>query len=293
MSHALGRLRDLFGDPILVRIGGAMQPTVRALAMRGPLDATLEAVRGLLAPSAFDPARSNRRFRLMMPDIVVDLLLTPLLAQVQAQAPSVSLETIPWQSPDDLGQDLARSIDFVIAVSSMRPLLRGFRSCLLYKDRDIIAVRRGHPRAAELSSLAAFRAARHVAVIPRGAHRDLIDDWLLERGVPRDIAVIVPGYLQALHVAARSDLVSFIPGRLVTEEAARLALHAVKPPLDPGVDEQHLFYPERAIHDPGSIWLRGVVTTLVVEYRRIRVQKRASILRGGRHDRGSKQAPLR
>ena len=67
-SHALQRLREVFGDPLLVRAGVRMELTPRALALRGPLAQTLEQVRGLFVPDAFDAARSERQLRRMMPD---------------------------------------------------------------------------------------------------------------------------------------------------------------------------------------------------------------------------------
>jgi hypothetical protein len=38
-----------------------------------------------------------------------------------------------------------------------------------------------------------------------------------------------------------------------------LSLKALTPPLDPGIDEQFMFYPTRAQFDPGSAWLRKLV----------------------------------
>src|SRR5215470_12175235 len=73
-SHALQRLRDIFGDPLLVRTGARMELTPRALALRSPLAHALEQVRGLFVPDAFDAGRSERQFRLMMPDLAVELL---------------------------------------------------------------------------------------------------------------------------------------------------------------------------------------------------------------------------
>ena len=70
---------------------------------------------------------------------------------------------------------------------------------------------------------------------------------------------MVPGYLEALHVVARGDLVAFVPRRLIAALSKRLSLVAVTPPLDPGIDEQFMFYPTRAQMDPGSIWLRGIM----------------------------------
>jgi DNA-binding transcriptional LysR family regulator len=70
---------------------------------------------------------------------------------------------------------------------------------------------------------------------------------------------VVPGYIEALHVAARTDLVAFVPRRLIAALAKPLSLTTVAPPLDPGIDEQFMFYPTRAQMDPGSIWLRKMM----------------------------------
>ncbi len=50
-------------------------------------------------------------------------------------------------------------------------------------------------------------------VIIRGQPEDLIDTWLRSKGIERHIALVVPGYLEALHVTARTDLVAFVPRR--------------------------------------------------------------------------------
>jgi DNA-binding transcriptional LysR family regulator len=120
-------------------------------------------------------------------------------------------------------------------------------------------VRRGHPAGAKLRKRDAFLNARHVAVINRGQNEDLIDTWLRAKGIERKIALVVPGYILALHVTARTDLVAFVPQRLIAALSKQLSLVSVTPPLDPGIDEQFMFYPTRAQMDPGSIWLRRLM----------------------------------
>jgi hypothetical protein len=73
------------------------------------------------------------------------------------------------------------------------------------------------------------------------------------------VCAVVPGYIDALHIVARTDLVAFVPSRLIAALAKPLLLQAVTPPFDPGIDEQFMFYPTRAQFDPGSIWLRKLV----------------------------------
>ena len=255
-SHALQRLREVLGDPLLVRAGARMELTPRAQALRGPLAQVLDQVRGLFIPDDFDAVSSERRFRLMMPDLAVELLVPPLMAKITALAPNVRLDVVPWRGPAIFTAEFARTIDLVISIGNA---FGGFHRQRLYIDSDALAVRRGHPAGAKLKKRDAFLNARHVAVIIRGQNEDLIDGWLRGKGIERRIALVVPGYIEALHVAARTDLVAFVPQRLIRALSRQLSLVSIKPPFDPGIDEQFMFYPTRAQMDPGSIWLRKLM----------------------------------
>jgi DNA-binding transcriptional LysR family regulator len=254
-SHALQRLRDVLGDPLLVRVGARMELTPRAQALRGPLAQALDQVRGLFVPDDFDAARSERRFRLMMPDLAIELLVPPLMEKITARAPNVRLDIVPWRGPA-ITAEFARTLDLVISIGNA---FKGFHRQLLYTDSDALAVCRAHPDRSKLRRRDAFLNARHVAVVIRGQSEDLIDDWLRSKGIERQIALVVPGYIDALHIASRTDLVAFVPRRLIAALAKPLALTAIAPPLDPGIDEQFMFYPTRAQFDPGSIWLRNLM----------------------------------
>ena len=255
-SHALQRLRDLIGDPLLVRTGARMELTLRAQALRGPLAQVLDQVRGLFVPEDFDAARSERQFRLMMPDLAVELLMPPLMEKITQAAPNVRIDVVPWRGSAIFTAEFVRTIDLVISIGNA---FSGFHRQRLYTDSDMLAVRRGHPAGTNLKKRDVFLNARHVAVVGRGQAEDLIDTWLRGKGIERRIALVVPGYIQALHVTARTDLVAFVPRRLIAALSRQLSLVSVTPPLDPGIDEQFMFYPTRAQMDPGSIWLRKLM----------------------------------
>jgi len=213
-------------------------------------------VRGLFTPDEFDAAVSERHFRLMMPDLAVELLMPPLMEKVTKLAPGVTIDVVPWRGPAIFNVEFARTIDLIISIGDA---FKGFHRQRLYVDSDALAVRHGHPVGARLKKREAFLGARHVAVVIRGQNEDLIDRWLHTKGIERRIALVVPGYIEALHVAARTDLVAFVPRRLIAALEKQLSLKTVTPPLDPGIDEQHMFYPTRAQFDPGSIWLRQLM----------------------------------
>lgn len=256
-SHALQRLRTMLSDPLLVRVGARMELTPRALSLRAPLAQTLDQVRGLLTAQSFDAASSQRRFRLMMPDIIAELFLPLLATKVGEQAPGVRLEAVPWRAPATITSEFARSLDLI--VSCLADAYTGFHRQPLYDDSDALAVRKGHPDGKRLSDPKMFFKARHIAVVGRGDTEDLIDIWLREKNLSRQVSLVVPGYIQALHVVARTDLVAFVPRRLIAALAEPLALMTITPPLDPGIDKQFMFYPTRAQVDAGSIWLRNLV----------------------------------
>jgi DNA-binding transcriptional LysR family regulator len=256
-SHALQRLREIIGDPLLVRAGGRMQLTPRAEALRAPLAEVLEQARRLFVDDEFQPAASTRRFLLMMPDHVVDLLMPALIQRTSWRAPGVRLDVVPWRGAAAITGELARTIDIVIACTSGP--LAGFHQQSLFADTEAIAVRRVHRVAARLRQREAYLKARHVAVVGRGQREDPVDTWLRENGIERRIAIVVPSYLQALHVVARTDLVGLVPRRLIEALKGPLCLMAVTPPIDPGLYEESMFHPVRADAEAGSIWLRNQI----------------------------------
>jgi DNA-binding transcriptional LysR family regulator len=256
-SHALRRLRDLLGDPLLVRVGPRMEVTPRAQALREPLAAALAQVQVLFEIEAFDPATTRRRFKAMIPDVSTSILLPPLVRRLEVEAPHAALTLIPFLTPRLMTPEIAAALDFAIAYQAHD--FPGFHRERLYLDSDALAVRAGRERAAELSTLDGFLAARHVAVVSRGESVDPIDAWLESLGYRREVVLTTPTYLQALEAAARTDLVAFVPTRLIEARGPDLGLQRVAPPLDTGFDEQFLLVHARLAQDPANLWLRGLV----------------------------------
>lgn len=257
MSHALKRLRRLLEDPLLVRVGPRMQLTARAEALRNPVQDALSRVRDLFIGEGFAPAHSTRTFQLFVADNASDLLLPPLLKQLQEEAPNVCIRVQPWRvnMPDPF--ELARLVDFAIACVPHK--FNGFYQQRLFKDRDACAVRRGHPIATRMADPEVFLYAKHVAVVGREFTEDPVDTWLRQEGLTRAVALTVPHYLQALHVVAQSDLIAVLPERLIRAYAEILDVDAVAVPLDVGTFDEYLLHPARSHADPGCVWLRGVL----------------------------------
>lgn len=260
MSHSLNRLRTLLGDPLLVRVGARMQLTTRGEALRHPVREVLARARDLLVTAHFDPATSTRTFRLFMSDYAADLLLPPLVRQLRAKAPGVSIRAHASGISSLDPAQLAGAVD--LAVSCVPDRFKGFYQQRLFTDRDALAVRCGHSLLSRSVTPDVFLQAGHVAVAGPEFAADPVDDWLRKEGRRRNVVLTVPHYLQALQVVAESDLIAVIPERLIQADAEARDLEVVAVPLDVGTFDEYQLHPATSHADPGSVWLREVLQSV-------------------------------
>jgi DNA-binding transcriptional LysR family regulator len=256
-SHALARLRDLFDDPLLVRVGTAMVRTPRAEALRKPLAQFVASAQAVLRLDEFDPHTSKRTFRFMLADLVSHLMMPPLLARLAGIAPGIRIEIIAWRGPALWTDRMLSEIDFIVTTFNRE--FSGFSRSPLYEDKDTLAVRAGHPRKRALSTVKGFQASQHVAVVGAGEARDELDEWLDRVRLHRNVAVAAPSHLIALRFAAATDYVAFVPRRFAAARKAELGLALVKPPIDPGVDIFYLMTPVKSASDRGALWMKSQV----------------------------------
>jgi DNA-binding transcriptional LysR family regulator len=260
MSHALSKLRSLFADPLLVRIGGRMQLTLRAQSMRRPVKDALERVYEVFISDSFVPASSTRTFRIFMSDYTSNLLLPSLLKKVRRTAPGVRLEVHPWKGIHADSNDHEQIPDAVVACQTHD--LPGFYRQRLFTDRDVCVMRSGHDLWRKKLNLSTFLDAPHVAVAAVEFSADPVDTWLQELGRTRFVVATVPHYIDALHLVAQSELIAVVPERLVQAYASVLNLVIKKIPLDVGTFDEYLLHSARTHADIGCSWLRELIKGL-------------------------------
>src|SRR3954468_19267789 len=89
VSHALSRLRELFGDALFVRKAYGLEPTRHALELAPRVDALLHAMNDAIGLRDSFAARSTTRgFRIAAPDHLTTLIAPPLLSAFARYAPS-------------------------------------------------------------------------------------------------------------------------------------------------------------------------------------------------------------
>lgn len=255
VSHALGRLRRAFGDPLLVRAGRHLVPTPRAAALGAETRAILAAVDGLLAPAAFfDPATLTRTFRVYATDHVLAVLGAAFDRQLAERAPRAGVQFLA-NPADEVPALRDGSVDLAIgAYDALPPELSIQR---LFDDRFVCVLRGAHPRACSKLTLARYLALEHVLVAPRGRPGGAVDELLAERGLSRRVARTVPHFLAALLLVSESDYVVTISERLARALAPRFGLELAALPLSSEPYTLSQIWHPRWDHDPAHRWFRG------------------------------------
>jgi len=91
MSRALDRLRDAFGDPLLVRSGRVYERTPRGERVLREIEPIMRRLQAIVRDEEFTPAQSQERFRVAMSDHGSTILLPALLERLRKEAPQSEL----------------------------------------------------------------------------------------------------------------------------------------------------------------------------------------------------------
>ncbi len=253
VSVQLAKLRELFGDPLLLPAQRGMRPTARADELRGPLREALEALGRAVAPTrAFDPAAANTTWRVAAADYAESAILLPALARLREAAPNTRLAVVE-AVPSRMGRQLENAeLDLFFHTSVGAP--PGLHHRVLFHERYVLAGRAGHPRLARRPTLAQFCALEHVVVsLAGGGFSGPTDEALAAQGLARRVVLSVPHFLFMMSVLASTDLVAMLPERLARGASG---LRVVEAPVEVPGYEMAMLWHERRHRDPAHRWLR-------------------------------------
>jgi DNA-binding transcriptional LysR family regulator len=256
MSRALARLRETFGDPLLIRAGGGLAPTPLARSLAPKVGAALDELRGLFRAEDFDPAALRRVIRLAGGDAHAILIGPRLMARLEDEAPGVDLRF------EAVGRDIISrmeqgEVDLCFATATT-PLPPGVFSEELARDRLALVMRRGHPAANRAWTLADYAAYPHATVAFFADGVSEIDTRLAAAGVERRIALTTPHFMATIAAVAASDLVTTISAAFARRFAGALDLLLSAPPFDDALDMTMVGMKLRAA-DPAMQWFRKVL----------------------------------
>lgn len=263
VSVALSKLRHHFGDPLFVRTSSGMEPTPFSEGLVRPVRAVLDALEQVLGHrSEFDPASSDRSFRICMTDISQLALLPKLWKRLRATAPGVRIAVSP------LSTDTARMLESGeadLALGFIPQLEAGFFQQILFRQNFVCMVAADHPRITDALSLAQFEAEDHAVISSSGSAPAIVEREITRQRIKRRVALKIPNFLGAAFVIEHTDLLVTIPKRLGDVLQGRGAFRIFPVPFELPQYEVKQHWHERYHQDEGNRWLRGVVSELLSE----------------------------
>ncbi|WP_342212257.1 LysR family transcriptional regulator [Rhizobium sp. 11515TR] len=265
MSRTLSRLRAVTGDPLLARAGRSLVPTRFAETLRDRVHAVTLDARAILRPAAgeLDVATLDTTFSIRVSEAFLELLSAPLVAAITEAAPRVRIRFVLKRDkePHMLREGL---IDLEIGVLGVpAPELR---TRLLLRDRLVGVAREGHPLLTGGAVTAKrYAACAHIAASRRGEFAETVDEALDRKGLKREIRVVVPGFPDAMRIAASTNFIAAVPlsclGKSkLNEPVGEFGIRSFELPFEtPEILIAAIWHP-RVDADPAHKWLRNIIT---------------------------------
>jgi DNA-binding transcriptional LysR family regulator len=263
VSTALKRLREIFGDPLLVKDKLRMVPTERALQLLASVRVVLGEIDLLLAPGAdFDPASTRQSFRLGTPDYLAPPLMAAVVSYLRATAPGARLLLQPLGPEYDYEAALAEGeLDVVIGNWPAPP--EHLRTTLLMEDEIVCLVDRDHPAARGMTLAAYLQAAHVVPLLYSQTQRGVVETHLAAQRMARTPTVTVPYFAMAPHLLPGTDLIFTTSRHFAEHFAAILPLAVVPSPIDFPLMRFYQLWHGRTQHAQGHVWFRSLLSAVM------------------------------
>ncbi|MEM5331507.1 LysR family transcriptional regulator [Paraburkholderia sp. JHI2823] len=258
MSAAVSRLRDYFRDDLFVMRGREFVPTSRAVELAGPVREALSHIQlSIISRDVFQPAKSDRRFRVCLSDFMTLVYFQKVIKRVAREAPAVSFELL---FPDDEPGDLLRrgDADFLILPDLFLPDTHP--KAPLFDEKLVCVGCSANKQLSEQISLDRYMSLGHVTVRFGRARRPSIEEFfLLDLGLKRREEVVVPTFHLIPSVISGTGRVATIPLRLARHLGEASALRIAEVPLPLSTFTEAIQWPALHNGDPASIWMRELL----------------------------------
>jgi DNA-binding transcriptional LysR family regulator len=259
VSHALARLRRLWGDALFVRQGNHMVATELTRRVIGEVQDHLRGLQSIMAQAeTFDPRTLNMTVRLGMRDVLEAITLPPLMARLAEEAPGVRLTSVRVPR-DALAQALILGeVDLVI--DRQRRVDARIHGESLADESLRVIMRRGHPLAGRVMNVSDYFSGKHVMVAMQADQPDPLQSvWAALGQGERDVVLRCQHYFSAANVVAHSDALLTLPRTYAEQLAGTLPLVVAELPVPVPPMTIWMYWHADRENDPVHRWLRDGV----------------------------------
>lgn len=256
VTGALNRLRQFFGDELLVKYGREMLLTPKAEELARPVRRALTQIRTeITRPSGFDPATSDRHFVVVASDYVFSTVLARAVATAAELAPHVTFEVAHVDRLTSERLERAEA-DLVITlgtyVDPQHPRLA------LFEDEEVVVAWSG-ANYGSVDEHLFFSAGHAAAVFGRDRHPSSVDDYLSSQPRQRRIEISVPSFAALPLAVVGTRRLALMHRRLAEHFSALYPLSTYPAPVALPRIEQIAQWHRLRDKDAGVQWLVDLV----------------------------------
>lgn len=265
VSSALGRIRDHFGDPILMRTPTGMQPTPRALEIEPHLKNALSLIETkVFQHEGFNPQTTTLKMNIAITDYAELVIIPRLVERLYHEAPDLRIEFSFLVNFVPVQELASGSIDMALGFFIEKPVDLYVQT--LFEDPFVTVHRRGHPdfKGKDLT-LKQFTEAKHILVSPWGGMEGIAEETLAKMKLSRSVNIAVPHFMIAPLLASQSDYIVTLPEKIVKPFAKTLDLHLQKPPIEMRTSPATLIWHGRTHKSDSHKWLRNLILEVASE----------------------------
>lgn len=261
VSNAVRRMRHLLNNPLFIKHGRGIMPNAYALSLWQQIHRPMNEIQEAINPEVFAPASIKRRFRIALPDIIVDLVWLPLRKMLEKEAPHLDILAIPLPLKDRATLLKDGKADLVICLSKY--LAASDRKNNIIKPKFVCAMRKDHPLSKQTLTLDNFLAAEHLLVTSAGDDRSYVDELLSNMGLSRRVAMTVNHYAVLPKLVESTDLLTVIDDIAIRDHVNHGSIISTQAPLS--FEDLSLCIAWHARHDRDKIilWLKEKVINLI------------------------------
>lgn len=262
VSAALGRMRELFKDDLFLRSARGMEPTARALELAEQLGPALEIIhKAISGARRFDPATSERTFRIGMPDSIEVALAPSLIERIRTEAPGIRIAIS--LAGHNQGAKLLDNQEIDLGISRFMEISSWHRQEDLFQEGYVCLFDGERMGLCAPISLEDYLAHPHLLMSFTGDFEGVVDEVLRRQKLNRRVVMSTPRFSSLPFILKETKAIATLPLSMARRCARAFNLTLSPTPLEIEQFTISMLWHLRHDQEPGHAWLRETVKGIV------------------------------
>lgn len=261
VSRALGKLRELFNDPLLVRVAGQYELSDKAKSLESELTHVLAMVEGMLNKQTFSPKTSTSTLKLFGLPPQMSVFIEPIIGEIRRQAPHLTLDIDSTPKPQFNGL-INGDVHFVVSGHSPQNAEDKIHRLPLFYRNFVLAMPKTHKLANEDITVEKLKGCHFGQISTQGESVLPIAGHLASLGIGNiSTPVKLKHFYNIGGLIEKSNIIFYLPQHFAEDIAKthKVAIREVPEPLNLDLSQVYLYWHQRSHEDPLCLWFRKLV----------------------------------